>query len=396
MVGDIEKKLDFVSTGSWVINRLIGDGSLQDKPGGIPRGYVTEVYGDEGTGKTTFGLHVAQQALAAGERVVYADFEHSLRAQRKYVENLGIELNPMRFLHLTPTSFEDGVKVIGQALIKMKPAVVIIDSVTSMIPKSFAEKDADDTVQIGLHAKLMGQFLNWITKKLGKYNTALLLVNQKRSNIKASKYDPGPNEVTSGGKAVRFFTTLRIHLKSTSEKETVAYKSDITGISEQKAVSQVVKVVIEKNKLDMPYKSGPVHIEFGQGIDNIMSLVSLGINKKIIKKGSAGWYSWADPNGDLDFNIQGKTKVKKHLEDNPDVLEAMKPYLMPTTDVSEVDTLLGELEGKGIENLTPDELEQLKELREIKGLPIDDLEFTADEMEELAELDAIAGGETEK
>jgi len=386
LVGDVKKKIDMISTGSWVINRLIGDGSHKNMPGGVPRGWITEIYGDESTGKTTLALHIAKQALNAGETVIYADFEQSLRTQFQYLENLGIDTNSSTFIHLIPTSLEEGAKAIGECMIKLRPAVIIIDSITAMIPQEAVEKEAGDPSAIGRHARLIGSFINWIIRKLQSYNVALVLVNQMRSNIKQSQYDPGPAMITTGGKSIPFFTTLRIRLKDTGRKEEVANKSAITGLDEKKIISKEVKVVIEKNKLDMPYKSGPIFIIFGQGIDNIMSLISLGINKKVIKAGGAGYFTWKDPSSDKTFNIQGKMALKKHLEQNPDTLKALQPYLLPTKDDAEMDNIQSELEAKGVDNLSTDEKEQLREIRKMKGLPTDDLVFTSDELGELSEL----------
>lgn len=390
-LGDIKRKIDFLSTGSWVVNRLIGDGSQQNRPGGVPRGYVTEVYGDEGCGKTTLALHIAKQALDAGFRVIYADFEKSLRQQRKYIENIGVDISPPNFCHIEPDNFEDGVKLIGIAMMKLGPAVIIVDSVTAMLPKAAFEGEADEGVQVGLHAKLTGTWLNWITKRLGKKNCALVLVNQMRSTIKADKYDTGPKEVTSGGRAVRFYSSLRIHMKP-GLREQVEEISDITGISEKKAVSQVIKVVIEKNKLDMPFKSGPIYIQFGYGIDNVMSMIELAINRHIIKKEGA-WFSWKDADSDLQFKVQGKQSLKRHLEANPEILEVLKPKLQPNRDDAEMDNTLRELESKRESNsLSDDEKEELKSIRKIKGLPVDDLGISDDDAMDLSELENSMGG----
>ena len=378
MMGDIRKKIDFISTGSWVVNRLIGDGQNTGEPGGLPKGYVTELYGNEGCGKTTLALHAAKQCQDAGGCVVFADFEHSLRAQLRYVQSIGVDVDdPMKFVHLEPTNFEDGVKVIGEALIKLKPDLIIIDSATAMLPKSAFEADADESVQIGKHAKMMGTFLNWITKKLGTYDCACLLLNQLRSVIKASKYDAGPNEITSGGKAVRFFPVLRIELKATSKKEEVTETSNITGVSEKKIVNQEVKAIVRKNKIDAPYKTGPIYITFGEGVDNILSLISLAEGKKVLKKGSGGWYEWNDPKGEYSFKLQGKQKVKAYLEENPDVLSELKLYLNPTQDsgvIAEKKEALQAAEEAGNELSA----EEQAELAELEGLNFEDGGFEED------------------
>jgi recombination protein RecA len=399
MLGDMHKKIDFISTGSWVINRLIGDGSHNNSPGGIPRGYFTEICGDESTGKTTLALNIAKQALIAGETVVYADFEQSLRLQMSYVKNIGLDTNSPNFIHIVPESLQDGVQAIGKSLVMVRPSVVIIDSVAAMLPRETLDGDADEVNAIGKHARLVGSFINWISKKLQKYNCAVILINQFRANIKASKYDQGPTQITTGGKALQYFIALRIRLKKTTNNEEITEKSVITGVAEKKRISQEVKVVIEKNKVDMPWKSGPIYLVFGYGIDNIMSLITLGSNMGVIKKTGA-YLSWKDPNETYSFNTSGKQALKKFFIENPKALEAIQPFLMPSRDDSEMDNTMADLEALGIDNLTDDQKEQLKVIRKIKGLPTDDLDLSDEEKDDLAELsgfgeDEVSGGAEE-
>lgn len=388
MLGDIHKKIDLIKTGSWVINRLIGNGDQNDSPGGIPRGFFTEICGDESTGKTTLALHIAKQALLSGETVVYADFEQSLRLQLNYVKKIGLDTTSQNFIHLVPESLQDGVQAIGKSLVMVRPALVIIDSVAAMLPRETLEKDADEVTQIGKHAKLVGSFINWISKKLQRYNCAIVLINQFRSNIKASKYDPGPAMITTGGKALQYFIGLRIRLKKTTNNEEITEKSAITGVAEKKRISQEVKVVIEKNKLDMPWKSGPLYIVFGTGIDNLMSLITLGVNMRVIKK-SGGYLSWKDPNEKYSFNVNGKQALKKYFIENPEALKAVQVFLTPSRDDSEMDGTFEELEAIGIDNLTDEQKEQLKEIRNIKGLSIDDIELSNDQKNDLVELEGF-------
>lgn len=388
MLGDIQKKIDLIPTGSWVINRLIGDGSQNNLPGGIPRGYFTEICGDESTGKTTLALHIAKQALLAGEVVVYADFEYSLRLQATYIKNIGLDINSPNFIHIIPESLQEGVQAIGKSLVMVKPALVIIDSVAAMLPKETIEKDADETTAIGKHARLVGSFINWISKKLQKYNCAIILINQFRSNIKQSKYDTGPNVITTGGKALQYFIGLRIRLKKTNNVEEITEKSSITGVAEKKRISQEVKVVIEKNKLDIPWKSGPLYIVFGQGIDNLMTLITLGINLGVIKK-SAGYLSWKDPNETYSFSVNGKQALKKFFIETPKAFETIQSYMQISRDNSEMDSTLSELESIGIENLTDDQKEQLLEIRKIKGLGTDDIDLSDEQKDDLSELEGF-------
>jgi recombination protein RecA len=396
-LGDIKRKINFIPTGSWSLNRAIGDGTHQESPGGYPRGYMTEIYGGESCGKTTLALHAVREVQKLGGSVIYADFEHSLRTQFKYIENLGINLSPPAFYHMTPKSFEEGTNLIGTGLITLKPALIVVDSVTAMLPKETSEAEADAGTAIGKHARLMSTFLNWMNKRLEKYDTSLILLNQLRTVIKASKYDPGPNETTSGGKAPKYFATLRVELKS-KQQEKVTVISNITGASEEKCVNQVVEAIVTKSKLDLPFKRVPLFITFGQGINNILSLVELGINRNIIKKGGAGYYEWKDPNDKYSFKIQGRQSVLTHLEKNTEVLEALKPYLVPKQSIQDMIELRDELLLKG-EEITEDEQENLNELNKILGEKKTEIvELSDEDRAELAELQGMMGSgiETEK
>lgn len=396
-LGDIKKKINFIPTGSWSLNRAIGDGTHQEAPGGYPRGYMVEIFGGEGSGKTTLALHAVRETQKMGGAVIYADFEHSLRTQFKYIENLGIDLNPPLFYHMTPKSFEEGTNLLGTGLLTLKPALIIIDSVTAMLPKETSEAEADAGTAIGKHARLMSTFLNWMNKRLEKYDTCLLMLNQLRTVIKSSQYDPGPNETTSGGKAPKFFATIRIELKG-KQQEKVDAISNITGAKEEKCVNQVVEARIIKSKLDLPFKKVPLFITFGQGINNILSLVELGINRNIIKKGGAGYYEWKDPNETHSFKIQGRQSVLSHLEKNSDVLDALKPYLIPKQSFQDMIELRDELLEKG-ELITEDEKETLEELNKQLGEKKTEIvELSDEDKAELAELQGMMGSgiETEK
>lgn len=391
------KKIDTISTGSLILNRIIGNGALNNEPGGLPRGGVTEIFGDESTGKTTFGLLAAKSVLDAGGVVVWADFEHTLQFQQQYMENLGINQKSSKFIGITPMSFETGVKAIGEALVIYKPALVVIDSVTAMMPKVAADGEADQELQIGKHAKLTGSFLNWVTKRLDKTNTALLLINQTRVDIAISsmpgRRNAGPKQISSGGNAPRFFTTVRIQLKQTGLKETVNDKSLLTGLDEKKAVSQVVKAICVKNKFDIAYKTGPIYMAFGKGVDNIMSLVYLGENTKVFKV-SGSWFEWKDPNGKFNFKLQGRMAVVKYLEEHPEVLEALTPYLIPTANSEAMSARRDELEAMGEDELSIEDKEELVRLREqLKGKIIENEEVEVDvpddAKEDIAELDAM-------
>jgi recombination protein RecA len=387
LLGDIHKKVDYISTGSWVVDKLVSDTGNLGEILGIPRGYITEICGDESAGKTTLALGIAKQVLMQNEIALYCDFEQSLRIQYNYVRSLGIDTSSPNFVHLTPPSLQDGAKHIGNSLIKLRPAVVIIDSIAAMIPKEVMDKDADETTQIGQHARLIGSFINWIGKKLQKYNTALVVINQYRSAIKG-QYDPGPREITTGGKALQYFLALRIAMKKTSKREEVKVKNNITGVSENKKVNQQVKCVIEKNKFAKPYNQAHLYITFGEGIDNLLSQIKLAIETKLIKQRGA-FYLWEDPSDQHSFKVNGKAAVKQYLMEHPDTFEAMRVYLNPERAEEELDAQLSELESMDVEEMTNDQKEELEQLRKIGGASRSDDDLTDSEMEDLDDLESL-------
>lgn len=404
----ITKKIDVISTGSFVLNRIIGDGSLNNQPGGLPRGAITEIFGDESTGKTTLALLAAKNVIQGGERVAWFDWEHNLRLQNQaYIENLGLDLKSPNFLAVVPMNFEDGVKRIGESLVHFKPALIVIDSVTAMLPKVAAEGEAGLDIQIGKHAKLTSTFLNWISKRLQspKHNTALLLLNQTRVDITttqaAKRFHGGPKEVSSGGKAPKFFAAVRIQLKQTSLREKVTEVSSITGLSEDKMVNQMVKATCIKNKFDVPYKSGPIYFAYGKGVDNIMSLVLLGENTKTFKIVKP-WMSWDDPKGQHSMpKLQGRMAVVKYLEEHPEVLDAMTPYLVPSANMEVLSERKKELEAIPEADLSEEDKSELQRLKSQLDRQASQKEVTggdvevdlSDEEKDLKELDTMIAGE---
>lgn len=333
LVSDIEKDIDFISTGSWIIDRLIGDGTGTGAPGGIPRGYITEIFGNESCGKTTLALECVKTVQNMGESCLWVDYEHSLRTQKYYLRNLGIKINTSSFIAIGPDNYEQGINMLGKAL-TYKPAMIVIDSLAAATPSAVANGDADATQAPGLHARLTSLFLSWVNKRLEKSNTALVILNQKRKAIKG-QYESGPDEVTAGGMAIRFYPTIRIEMKSMG-KETVATKSDLTGMDDKVAVNQTTKVTVVKSKLDMPWRSAPIYIKFGQGIDGLRSLIELAIKKKVIT--GSGWYEFKHQDESLNFKRQGVGQVWKYLVENPRVVDALYPLCLPEVDTLERDT----------------------------------------------------------
>jgi recombination protein RecA len=369
-----QSRIDFVSTGSWVINTLIGDGTGTYKPGGLPRGHVVEVFGDESCGKTTLGICACAQAQKMGGIAVWVDFERTFH--KDYARKLGLDLDPEKFVFMTPDYFEHGTKMIFQAL-AMRPMIIVVDSVSAMIPRAFLEGAIDEMGRIGLQAQLMSVSLNYLTKILPEANTCLLFTNQLRSVIKTSKYDQGPDEETSGGRALKYYTSLRIKMKK-GLVEKVATTSRITGKEDKEPVNVQVKTTIVKNKIDKPWFTAPLFIRFGEGFDNIASIIELAVNTNTIKK--KGAFLSLEDNGKTLFNVQGKEQLNTLLQENGEFLKIISSKIVlqqdseakkqaeqekeeeetePKTDGTDLDAILNQtsetFKSKKIEEKAPEE-----------------------------------------
>lgn len=312
-----KKEINFVPTGSWVINTLIGDGTGTYKPGGLPRGHIVEIFGNESCGKTTLGISACKQVQDMGGIPVWLDFERTFH--KGYANQLGLDTDPNKFAYFVPEHFEHGIRLIYQAL-SMKPMLIVVDSVSAMIPRAFIEGGVDEVGRIGLQAQLMSVSLNYISKFLPDADTCLLFINQLRSVIKKAAWDHGPDEETSGGKALKYYSSVRIKMK-TGAIQKVAVKSRITGKEDKEPINVQVKATVVKNKIDKPYFSAPVFIRFGDGIDNISSIIELAINTNTITKKGAFLTLVVD--GKTLFQTQGREQLHTLLSEQPEVMKIL-------------------------------------------------------------------------
>jgi RecA/RadA recombinase len=271
-----------------------------------------------------------------GLRVLYADFEKSLRGQRNYVKNIGVDIDDKKkFIHIEPSCYEDGAKAVLTAMLVFKPGLIVIDSLATAIPRAFLKGNLDEAAQVGLHAKLTTTFIGNLNAHLKDANSAIIVINQFRSNIKKDQYEEGPKEITTGGLASKYAYMWRCELKPTSDKEEVTGISDTTGIKEAKLTNQKVKLIMVKNKIDKPFRSSFVYITFGVGIDGIRSVQALAENKGLIKAKGA-WYGYTSKNDPtLSFNLAGRPAVTNYLKAHPEIVNDMKPQLFPQIDSEE-------------------------------------------------------------
>jgi recombination protein RecA len=352
--------LAHVPTGSSTIDILIGGSLAGDgKPlcPGFPRRRITEVYGPESSGKTTLALSAIAKLQKNGGSALFLDFEHHL--SKKYARNIGIDWDAPTFSAIQPRTFEDGIKAIMLA-IGHGVDLVVVDSVAAMVPKDEMEKASDAVMKLGAVASLMAKILPrmgvWLDeypkadkKKIeGHPGTAIVLLNQTRALISTGGGGHGDGENTSGGKALKFFSSLRIRM-SRIKSETLKRKDPMSGREMTVPYGNLTHVKIVKSKLDGKQNhTSTVFIRYDYGIDDYISIIDAAVNFKLAKKEGA-FYSFDT------MRFQGRDKLRKYFLANPKAFEELKEKIFglvlagskaidPDEDLDENESILEEME----------------------------------------------------
>jgi recombination protein RecA len=268
--------------------------------GGIPKGRITEIYGAEASGKTTLALHIGAECQKQGGVFAFIDAEHAL--DPSYARRIGVDTDSM--LISQPDGGEQALEIV-EALVRSNAVdLIIVDSVAALVPKAEIDGEMGDT-HVGLQARLMSQALRKLTGIISKSNSAVIFINQIRMKIGAPPYvNP---EVTTGGVALKFYSSMRLEVRSAGSIKDTKSGVDIIG--------HTTRVKVVKNKFAPPFKKVEFPIIFGLGISKIGILIDLAVKNEIVKK-SGSWFSY----GDIRLG-QGSDKVKTFLEENPDKYE---------------------------------------------------------------------------
>ena len=290
--------IEVVPTGAVSLDVAIG-------AGGFPRGKIIELFGPEGSGKTTVALSVAANVQKLGGNVGFIDAEHGLN--RQLCDNIGIDAS--RFVVNQPDSGEDAIDMIESMIKSGAFEVIIVDSVAAMIPK--AEIDGDmDQVFMGLHARLMSRFMRRIAALANEAGVMLILINQVRANLGAY----GSPETTTGGKAIKFYSSLRVEVRTSAAKK-ITRGNDVVG--------HTVVATVKKNRLGAPFKTAEFDIIYGQGVDATGSLLDVAEQTGVVSRSGAYYtevasgerFSEKDPEGRVRAAV-GKEAVKQLLRDD--------------------------------------------------------------------------------
>ena len=287
-----EVVVQVIPTGAFNLDLALGIG-------GIPKGRITEIYGAEASGKTTIALHVAAEAQKQGGVVAFIDAEHALDIH--YAKRLGVQTDDL--LLSQPDGVEQALEVVETLVRSSAVDLVIVDSVAALVPRQEIEGEMGDS-HVGLQARLMSQALRKLTAIVSKSNTAVIFINQTRMKIGVPAYvNP---ETTTGGVALKFYSSVRLEVRFAGAIKIAAADSDVVGAKTR------VKVV--KNKFAPPFKTVVFPIIFGEGISHLDIIMEMAIEMEIIKK-SGSWFSYEDTKIG-----QGAEKAKLYLKENPPIL----------------------------------------------------------------------------
>lgn len=280
-------KIETISSGSIALDVALG-------VGGYPKGRILEVYGPESSGKTTMALHAIAEAQKAGGTAAFIDAEHAL--DPKYAAALGVNIDDL--LLSQPDTGEQALEIADALVSSGAVDILVVDSVAALVPRAEIEGEMGQS-HVGLQARLMSQALRKLSGSINNTKTICIFINQIREKVGVMFGNP---EVTPGGRALKFYATIRLEVRRAEQIKT---GTDILG--------NRTKLKIVKNKVAPPFKIAEVDIMYGEGISRAGELVDMASDSDIIDKAGA-WYSY---NGERIG--QGRENAKKYLLDNPEL-----------------------------------------------------------------------------
>lgn len=288
-LGDSAERMNLavISSGSLSLDIALG-------VGGFPRGRVIEIYGPESSGKTTVALHAIAEAQKTGGFAAFIDAEHAL--DPLYAQKLGVNIDEL--LVSQPDTGEQALEIAESLVRSGAIDVLVIDSVAALVPKAEIEGEMGDS-HVGLQARLMSQALRKLSGAISKSHTTAIFINQIREKVGVMFGSP---EVTPGGRALKFYATVRIDVRRI---ETLKQGNE--------AVGNRTRVKVVKNKVAPPFKQADFDIIYGEGISFEGTLLDMGCDMDLIQK-SGAWFSFGD-----ERMGQGRENARQFLKENKDI-----------------------------------------------------------------------------
>ena len=293
-LGDkIDEKIEVIPSGSIALDVALG-------VGGYPKGRIIEIYGPESSGKTTFALHAIAEAQKKGGYAAFIDAEHAL--DPTYAKALGVDIDNL--ILSQPDNGEQALEIV-EALVRSNAIdIIVVDSVAALVPK--AEIDGDmGSSHVGLQARLMSQAMRKLAGAINKTKTVAIFINQIREKVGVLFGSP---ETTSGGRALKFYATIRLDIRRVDQIK-----------SGTDAIGNTTRIRVVKNKVAPPFKVVEVDLIFGKGVSHEGELLDMASNLEVVQK-SGAWFSY---NGER--LGQGRENVKELLSNNKDPLRLPPP-----------------------------------------------------------------------
>ncbi len=296
--------IEVIPTGSLALDLALG-------VGGIPRGRITEIFGPEASGKTTLAQHIIAEAQQRGGTVAYIDAEHAL--DPPYAANCGVNVDDL--LISQPDTGEQALEI-TEALVRSSAIdVIVIDSVAALVPRAEIEGDMGDS-HMGLQARLMSQALRKLAAAIGRSGTAVVFINQLREKVGIVFGNP---EVTTGGRALKFYSSIRIDLR----------RAEIIKQGNE-AIGSHVRAKVVKNKVAPPFRTAEFDIMFDHGISKEGNLIDLGLEFGLVSKAGA-FFSY----GDIRLG-QGRESAKQHLKQNPELAQEIEQRIRASANTTHI------------------------------------------------------------
>jgi recombination protein RecA len=292
---NLDTSIQSVSTGSIALDIALG-------VGGLPRGRIVEIFGAESAGKTTLAMSAIAEAQAAGGQAAFIDVEHAL--DPTYARVLGVDVD--KLLISQPDSAEQALEITEYLIRSGALDIIVVDSVAALVPSAELEGNMGD-MQIGLQARIMSQALRKLTGIIHKTDTVCVFINQLREKVGVVFGSP---EVTPGGRALKFYSSVRIDLRRI---EAVKVGQDIIG--------NRIRARVVKNKVAPPFRKAEIEILFSEGISKEGSLLDLGVEEGFVKK-SGSFYSY----GETRLG-QGREASRKFLKANTDIRDQIEAQI---------------------------------------------------------------------
>ena len=291
-LGDREAvDVDVIPSGSLLLDEALG-------VGGYPKGRIIEIFGPESSGKTTLALHAIAECQKKGGRAAFVDAEHAI--DPVYAKHLGVNIDEL--ILSQPDSGEQALEIVQMLADSGAISLIIVDSVAALVPQAELDGEMGDN-SVGLQARLMSKAMRKLAGILNKKECAVIFINQLREKVGVMYGNP---ETTSGGRALKFYASIRVDIRRT---EALKNGSDIIG--------NTVRVKIVKNKVAPPFKQCEMDIIYGEGISKESEILDRAVELDIIHK-SGAWFEYKG-----NKIAQGRESAKNYIKENEDVQEEL-------------------------------------------------------------------------